>query len=123
PEMTKAAWDAKKKELMTATPGLTRQKFVYNLSRASYMKEWGNEYERPGIGARFLAFLFKIMPKIGPFKALAFKAPTPEAEKLFMASFNATLDEYRGLLAKVRAGDLRTLPDTIFDTGQPSKAG
>jgi hypothetical protein len=123
PEMTKAAWDAKKSELTNATPGLTREKFVYNLSRSSYEKEWGSEYEKPGPGARFLSFLFRIMPKIGPFKALAFKPPTPEAEKLFMKSFNTTLDQYRALLARVRAHSLRALPDRNFDTGKPSRAG
>ena len=47
------------------------------------------------------------MPKVGPFKALAFRAPTPEAERMFMESFNATLDRYRDLLGSVRAGALK----------------
>ena len=42
--------------------------------------------------------------EIGPFKSLAFRAPTPEVEKMFMASFNATVDSYRALLANVDAG-------------------
>ncbi len=123
PEMTKVAWEDKKKELVKAHPGLTRRKFVYNLSRASYEKEWGNEYERPGIGARILAFFFKIMPKVGPFKALSFKAPTPATEQLFMKSFNATLDDYRSLLARVLTDRSLKLPDTNFDTGKPARAG
>ena len=123
PEMTRVAWAEKHDQLTKGTPGITRQKFVYNLSRASYRKEWGNEYERPGPGARFLAFLFRIVPKVGPFRALAFKAPSPEAEQLFMKSFNATLDQYRALLAQVRAGHLASLPDRNFDTGQLARAG
>jgi len=97
PEMTKAAWAAKKNEIAKLQPGITRRKYIYNLKHASYVKEWGADYEKPGCGARFLAFLFRLVPKVGPFRALAFKPPTVQAEKLFMASFNDTLDHYRQL--------------------------
>jgi hypothetical protein len=122
PEMTKAAWSLKKDEIQKATPGTTRRKFVYNLSRASYRKEWGVQYEKPGCGARFLGFLFHLLPKVGPFKALAFKVPTPEGEKLFMESFNRTLDRYRQFLAQSQAGALK-LTNENFDTGKPAHAG
>ena len=122
PEMTKAAWAAKKDEIGKATPGVTRKKFIYNLSRAGYEKEWGKEYDRPGTGARFLAFLFRIVPKVGPFKALGFKVPTPAGEKLFMDSFNRTLDQYRSTLAAQRADRLK-LPNDNFDTGKPTIVG
>src|SRR5262249_53891065 len=39
PEMTRVAWNINKKELQKATPGLTRRRFIYNLSQASYRKE------------------------------------------------------------------------------------
>ena len=38
PKMTQVAWNLKKDEL--AKKGVSRRKFVYNLSRASYRKEW-----------------------------------------------------------------------------------
>jgi hypothetical protein len=122
PEMTKVAWELKKDEIQKAAPGITREKFVYNLSRASYEKEWGGEYEKPGLFAKSMAFIFRVMPKVGPFKALAFRAPTPEAERLFMTSFNTTLDHYRELLRSVRAGRLN-LDNRDFDTGRPTRAG
>jgi hypothetical protein len=123
PEMTKVAWDQKKDELIKSTPGLTRQRFVYNLSRASYEKEWGHEYEKPGIGARILAFFLRLIPRFGPFKALSFQPPTPEADKLFMASFNKALADYRALLARVRTGSTPELPNTNFDLGKLSRYG
>ncbi len=122
PEMTRAAWVAKKKDLQQAEPKLARRKFVYNLSRASYEKEWGNAYERPTRKERFYAFLIRFLPKIGPLKALAFKVPTPQAEALFMKSFNSTLDEYRKLLAETGRTS-PTLRDYNFDTGKPTQAG
>lgn len=120
PEITKAAWALKKKELVGAHPGLTRRKFVYNLSRASYRKEWDDEYQRPGIGARVLAALLRIVPKVGPFKAGAVKAPTSQTATLFEESFNRTVDLYRKLLAEL-ASDRLTLPNRDFDTGKPTR--
>jgi hypothetical protein len=117
PEMTRVAWRVKKKELMAASPGTTRSKFVYNLSHASFRKEWGERYQQPGIGARVLAFFIRILPKAGPLKAAAFKAPTPQTTTWFEDSFDKTLDMYRSLLAEVSRHRLR-LPDRDFDTGQ-----
>ncbi|MGC4048976.1 MAG: zinc dependent phospholipase C family protein [Paludibaculum sp.] len=122
PAMTKVAWQLKKDEIVRGAPGMTRRKFLYNLSRASYHKEWGREYQRPGLGARILAFLFNILPRVGRARALRFETPTPAVERLFMASFNATLDRYKALLAAVDAGRL-TLPNENFDVGEPTKAG
>ncbi|MGJ5816042.1 zinc dependent phospholipase C family protein [Paludibaculum fermentans] len=122
PSMTRIAWQMKKDEIVKGTPSMTRRRFLYNLSRASYHKEWGKEYQRPGFGVRLLAFLFKLVPHIGPAKALQFRTPTPEVEKLFMASFNATLSEYREFLAAVGAGRL-VLPNENFDVGEPTIAG
>jgi hypothetical protein len=122
PEMTKVAWELKKDEIEKSAPGITREKFVYNLSRASYEKEWGREYEKPGIFAKSMAFFFRIVPKVGPFKVFAFKPPTPEAERLFMESFNTTLDRYRESLRNVRAGRLE-LDNSDLDTGRPARAG
>jgi hypothetical protein len=47
---------------------------------------------------------------------LQLKTPTPAAEKLFEASFNATLDRYKQLLSQAGAGQL-DLPNDNFDTG------
>jgi len=118
PEMTKSAWAAKKDEIVKAHPGLTERKFRYNLRRASFEKEWGKQYEKPGLGARFLAFLFRLIPKIGPFRALAFQPLTPQTERMFMDSFNRSLDRYKELVSQESAGHL-ALPDTNFDTGKP----
>jgi hypothetical protein len=117
PEMTRVAWDLRKDELKKATPGLTRRKFAYNLSKASYRKEWDEEYQVPGIGARMLAFLIRILPKIGPLKALSFKLPTPQTERLFEASFEKTIDEYRSLLQDQDLTQSQ-LANRDFDTGE-----
>jgi hypothetical protein len=121
PEMTRVAWKLKGDTLIKETPGVTRKKFLYTLSRASYHKDWADSYQRPGVGTRFLEFLVRIMPKVGPFRSLAFRAPTPAVEKLFMASFLATVDSYKNFLAEVDTGRLHLVNENL-DTGQPSSS-
>ena len=66
--------------------------------------------------------MLKIVPKIGPFRALAFKIPTQKTEDLYIASVNHTVDSYRGLLVEVGNKDL-ALTNTDFDTGRDTQAG
>jgi hypothetical protein len=122
PGMTRVAWQLKKDDLAKEVPGITRQKFLYNLSRSSYEKEWGTHYQKPGFRVRLLSWILKVIPKVGPFKSLAFLPPTPEVEKLFMASFNATIENYRTLLTNVGSGQLALANDN-FDIGEPVAAG
>ena len=121
--MTKAAWAAKKDEIVKLTPGTTRAKFVYNLSRASYQKEWGSEWKGPGFFARFLAVVFRIVPKVGPFKGPGFKPATPETERMFMASFNSTVDHYKGYMQQVRTSTTPPLSNENLDVGRTTHAG
>jgi hypothetical protein len=122
PALTKVAWQLKGPEIRKEVPGITRQKFLYNLSRSSYEKNWGATYQRPGIRSRILAGFFRIVPRVGPFKALAFKKLTPATEQLYMVGFNASIDRYRELLAGVSRGGLN-LPNDNIDVGAVTKAG
>jgi hypothetical protein len=120
PEMTRVAWHLKKDELVSGQPGMTRRRFEYNLSRASYRKEWDDEFKQPGLGARILAIVIRILPKRGPLRAAAFKPPTAQTATLFEDSFNRTLTNYRTLLAQ--AGEQRlALENRDFDTGEPTR--
>jgi hypothetical protein len=123
PEATKIAWSLKKKEIVQAHPGMTKRKFLYNMNNSSYEKEWGAQYSHPGVFARFMAFVFRIVPKIGPFKSVNFKAPTSQTETLFMQSFNKTLDLYRTLLTETQTKGRLALANTDFDTGRPPRDG
>jgi hypothetical protein len=116
PKATRVAWSLKKDEIQKDQPGITKRKFLYNISRASYQKNWGNDYQPPTFGERFIALLVKITPKIGPLKVLELRMPTPQAEQMFEASFDASLDHYRKLLSEVDAGQ-PDLPNDNFDTG------
>jgi hypothetical protein len=121
PRMTQVALQTHKKDLMRETPNFAKQKFLYRLSRSDYEKEWGKDYVKPGAGTRILSTLLRYMPKIGPFKAMAFNNPTPQTEDLYFKSINMTVDQYRALLMRVGA-DTLTLPNRDFDTGNVTKA-
>jgi hypothetical protein len=122
PQATRVAWDLKQKDIERDVPGITRDKFLYNLSRSSYEKEWGEDYRRPSTREKCLAFLIRILPKIGPLRILMFRAPSPESEKLFENSFNVTVDRYRYLLSALGSGHLE-LPNDNFDVGKVTARG
>ena len=122
PAMTRVAWQIKKPEIRKEAPSVTRKKFLYNLSRSSYEKNWGSTYQAPGIRSKLLASLLRFTPKVGPLRPLAFERLTPETEKMYMASFNSTIDRYRELLAEQNAGRLK-LPNDNLDVGTFTAAG
>jgi hypothetical protein len=119
PEMTAVAWRDKQDEIRKVLPAVQRDAFIYRLTRQEYEQAFGTSYRKPGLFARFIALVLKVVPKIGPFAPLAFKAPTPEAERLFTDSFRAARDRYRTHLADARDGRV-TLANTDFDTGRPA---
>jgi Zinc dependent phospholipase C len=122
PKATRVAWNLKQDDIQKDEPGITRKKFLYNLSRASYEKEWGKDYQRPTASDKFLAFLIRILPKIGPLRILTFRTPTPEAQQLFENSFNMTVDRYRALLIDLGNGRLQ-VPNDNFDLGEVTERG
>jgi hypothetical protein len=121
PQMTQVALQTHKKDLMRETPDFAKKKFLYRLSRSDYEKQWGKDYTKPGAGTRILSTLLRYMPRIGPFKGLAFKTPTPQTEDLYFKSINTTVDQYRGFLEAVRS-DTLVLPNCDLDSGNITKA-
>jgi len=121
PEMTKIALRTHKKDMMRETPNFAKRKFLYRLSRSDYEKEWGKDYKKDGFKTRLFSILLRYMPKIGPFKALAFNNPTAQTEDLYFKSINTTVDQYRAFLGQVRTDSLK-LSNTDFDTGKETRA-
>jgi hypothetical protein len=122
PKATRIAWHLKQDEIKDDIPDATKRKFLFNLSRSNYEREWGKDYRKPSPGERFLAFLFRLVPKFGPLQILQFRTPTPQTEQMFEASFNATLDRYRKLLTELRDGQI-DLPNDNFDVGESTGPG
>src|SRR5258707_8730714 len=113
PAMTRVALEARRPEIGKEVPNFNEKEFLFHLSRSEYEREWGKDYRKPSFLARFLALFARIVPKIGPFKALAFKIPTPETEDLYFRSVNETVGIYNSLLREIGTGHLE-IPNTDF---------
>ena len=121
PQMTQIALRTHQKDMMKEHPDFAKKKFLYRLSRSDYEKEWGKDYTKPDFGTRFWSVVLRYMPKIGPFKALAFNNPTAQTEDMYFKSINTTVDQYRVYLKQVASGSLE-LTNSDFDTGKVTKA-
>jgi hypothetical protein len=122
PELTRIAWREKREEIEARTPGVARQDFVFGFAGHDYDREFGTKYRKPGFFSGILAFLIKIVPKVGPLRVLAFEPLTPEAERLFLESVTASQARYRADVRALTHGKLR-LQNTDFDTGKPPRVG
>lgn len=121
PEMTQVALRTHKKDMMRETPGFAKRKFLYRLSSSEYEKNWGKDYPAPGVGTRVVSAVLYYMPKIGPFKAMAFNNPTAQTEEMYFKSINLSVDQYRAFLKEVRADSL-VLPNFDLDSGKATQA-
>jgi len=122
PEMTRVALLSRRDVIVKDTPNFNKKKFLYYLSRSNYEHEWGTVYRKPGVGSIILAFFLRLMPKIGPFKAVSFKIPTQQTEDMYIKSVNATVENYAGLLRAEADANL-DLPNRDFDTGRETRPG
>ncbi|MGE5814656.1 MAG: hypothetical protein ACM36C_09240, partial [Acidobacteriota bacterium] len=71
---------------------------------------------------RILAFLYRLVPKVGPLKPLTIKPLTPETEALFEESVLLARARFADGIRQVRDGRL-ALRNTDFDTGKPARHG
>jgi len=122
PEMTKIAWSRKRDAIRRVVPGAQKKTVVFNLRRKEYDTTFGADYAKPHGFARALAFMYRLIPKIGPFRAFRFSVPTPEAERLFLDSFTSTREQFRQSLDAVRDRRLH-LVNTDLDTGEATGPG
>jgi hypothetical protein len=122
PTITKAAWSIKKSEIKEKQPGTTGRKFKYRMHNKQYHEEFGKARRKPGFTAAVMAWLIRVLPKVGPLKALKFKTPGPQAEKLFIESFD-TVSAHYALYIKEKIGTSHHLPDIDFDTGKKTALG
>jgi hypothetical protein len=124
PLASRAAWRANRHELRKVNKRIRRRDYVYKQSKEEYEKEYGSNYERPGFGARIVAGIIQVLPKVGKLKNLKFIAPSPEAQQMFRASFHQTVLSYCKFLTQQTAtANVTSLPNTDFDTGHPTKLG
>ncbi|HEY2726443.1 MAG TPA: zinc dependent phospholipase C family protein [Parafilimonas sp.] len=120
PLITRAAWASKNKKFFVADTTKASQKFRYKMHIKQYNKDFGTGYKRPGFFPAGLAVIIKIMPKVGPLRALHFKIPNAQTEKYFDESFDTITMHYTHDLS-IAANEKAGLKDKDYDTGYPTE--
>jgi hypothetical protein len=122
PVVTRAAWASRKKDIQKSNPNITRKKFEYRMRNANYYHDYGKKRQRPGFFPGILAGIIRILPKVGALKDLKLTVPGPDAEKLFIQSFDTTTSHYTIALQKLRANNYH-FTNINWDTGDDTYAG
>lgn len=122
PDVTRVAWSLRKNEILQANPAATSRTFIFKIKKSEYNKQFGKERATPGFSASVLAFIMRIIPKVGPLKGLSFKPPIPQTEKNFTKSFDTTIVHYTGYMRQLLSGNIR-LPNIDYDTGNNTSPG
>jgi hypothetical protein len=122
PALTKNAWKAKKDEIIKNNGNASIRSFKYKMNRRMYKKEFPGKRQKPDFKARALAFMVKILPKIGPLKNLKFVYPGAEGEKRFTQVFDTIIQKYAVALKEWDGRTLK-LEDINLDTGKPLSFG
>jgi hypothetical protein len=122
PMATRIAWAEKKNQIQRSQPGITRRKFIYIMSRSRYEQNWGKQYDRPTVGDQILSLLLKVLPPIGPIRAVKLKMPTPAVEKLFMNSFDRSAHQLSRAIDHAMDQSLQ-LDSKNYDVGVVTPAG
>jgi hypothetical protein len=127
PEATRVAVINYEKQIKQEDPSYDRNKFIFRMDKATYKRKYGNDYQKPGAGAEILAFFVRILPKVGPLKALKLQMPSPQSQQEFLKSMNTVVDHYTAYLQQLRREPLTPvtldLSDRNLDTGSPTESG
>jgi hypothetical protein len=121
PFFTKAAWANKKGDIRKLEPTATSRSFIYRMRRKNYSHQFG-EKEQPKFFAHVVSLLIQVMPKVGPLRVLNFESPTPEAEKLFVSSFDVASTFYGRDITAFKKNNAQ-LTNMDFDTGIKTSEG
>jgi hypothetical protein len=122
PLMTQVAWERKRHDIENLVPKAERNAFVYVYPPNQYEQDFGTTYRRPGLFARFFAFVVRVIPKVGPFKVLGFRIPTNEMEQLLAGSLKSSQESYRAALDRLSQNNLQLLNMDV-DTGELTERG
>ena len=99
--------------------------FVKRLSQTAFERDprWRDSYDKPGFQAHSLAFLFRLLPKVGPFSMLAIKIPTTQTDDWYLHSVVHAVDELRRVLDGLHDGSIPKLNNLDLDTGTDARPG
>ena len=122
PTVVKASLINKKAEINKRDPGGISRAFSAKMKNNIRFQQFEQDYENTGVTATILSAILPVLPKIVPLAKLRFKALSPEAEKLFVKSFDTVMVRYDAALSNLQSCGLN-LSNRILDTGSEAVAG
>jgi hypothetical protein len=117
-EATGIAWQLYRADIERLDPTATAAGFAHDLSRADFETEFGKAYRQPGYFAKFVAFLVKLVPNVGPLKRLPSKPLPADAQQRFAETMTKIVRSYERVVARAPEHP-PALRNVNLDTGQP----
>ena len=121
-EATAIAWELYRDDIESFKPGTTKKEFVQDISRADFVKQFGNAFLQPATLVRFVGFVGNLVPNVGPLKRLPYKPLPDQVKQLYFEAFRNASEKYVRTVATIHKGRLR-LVNLTLDTGLPSRGG
>jgi hypothetical protein len=142
PALTQAEWKQNRKDILRLDPHSVHPQYQYRLSPQVYSRppemsrgelgfmrpwkwRWPMSARRASVGwfAAATVWLIRVLPKVGTLHPLEFKPPTLQVQKLFISSFDVTVQEYEAYLLELLSGRTPVLPNRNLDVGDQEGYG
>ena len=101
------------------------QEFSRRQAQAAVENHWALYKKKAGFKVHFIAFLIRIVPKIGPISDLAIRGPNEETNRWYIESVNRSMHDYERMLGELAKDPTHqlNLPDRDLDTGNMVRPG
>lgn len=101
------------------------QQFSTRQKQAGLDNQWKRFSTRSGFKLHFLAFIIRILPKVGVISCLSIRGPNAETNRWYIESVNRSIDNYEDLLGQLAKAPSKplNLPDRDLDTGDRVRPG
>lgn len=99
--------------------------FSSRQAQAAAENEWALYKHKAGFEVHFIAFLIRIVPKIGAASDLAIRGPNAETDRWYIESVNRAMDDYMRMLGELAKDPTHALdlPNRDLDTGNLVRPG
>lgn len=99
--------------------------FSARQAQAGLDNQWALYKKKAGFEVHFVAFLIRIVPKIGAASDLAIRGPSAETDRWYIESLNRSVDDYERMLGELAMDPAHQLdlPNRDLDTGNLVRPG
>ena len=103
----------------------TYHEFSSRQAQAGAENDWALYKKKAGFEVHLVAFLIRIVPKIGPISDLAIRGPNAKTDRWYIESVNRSMHDYERMLGELAKDPTHqlNLPDRDLDTGNMVRPG